>query len=64
MIVPNFVSMGCALNGVPLEYGDTVSKNLITLPLLGRTVKLPEFRGEPGASVSVTVRCWLALVAR
>src|SRR5436190_352951 len=30
----------------------------------GRAVKLPEVRGECGASLSVTVRCWSVLVAR
>src|SRR5438874_847362 len=54
-----------AVNGAPsLRDALPISKNRMTLPLAGRTVKLPEFWGECGASLSVTVRCWSVLVAR
>src|SRR3954451_18261106 len=39
MIVPYFVLIGCPLNG--LVRGDSVSTNLITLPLFGPTVNVP-----------------------
>src|SRR3954447_14572112 len=55
MIVPNLVSIGCPLNGLPLVYGASVSKNLMIAPLAGFTTNALELRSGATLFGSETV---------